>query len=54
MRRTWTTSTHMLMPGARPGTTLHYAVYAYGSDGVLVKAGKTTIRLPHSRSATVG
>jgi hypothetical protein len=33
---------------ARPGTTLHYAVYAHGSDGVLVKAGKTTIRLPHS------
>jgi hypothetical protein len=54
MRRTWTTSTHMLMPGARPGTTLHYAVYAYGSDGVLVKAGKTTIRLPHERSAAVG
>ena len=47
MRHSWTTSTHMLMPGARPGTTLHYAVYAYGSDGVLVKAGKTTIRLPH-------
>jgi hypothetical protein len=46
MRRAWTTSTSMLMPGARPGTTLHYAVYAYGSDGVLVKAGKTTIRLP--------
>jgi hypothetical protein len=46
MRRVWTSDTHLLMRGARPGTTLHYAIYALGSDGVLTKAGKTTIRLP--------
>jgi hypothetical protein len=46
MRHVWTSQTHLLMPGARPGTTLHYAIYAVGSDGLLTKAGKTTIRLP--------
>lgn len=46
MRHVWTSQTHLLMPGARPGTTLHYAIYAVGSDGRLTKAGKTTIRLP--------
>jgi PKD domain len=46
MHHIWTTDTQLLMSGARPGMTLHYAVYAYGSDGVLTKAGKTTIRLP--------
>jgi hypothetical protein len=46
MHHTWTSDAHVLMPGARGGTTLHYAVYAYGSDGTLVKAAKTTIRLP--------
>lgn len=45
MRHIWTTKTELVMAGARPGTTLHYAVYAYGSDGRLVKAGKTTIRV---------
>jgi hypothetical protein len=46
MRHVWTTRTRLLMRGARPGTTLHYAIYAYGSDGTLAKAAKVTIRLP--------
>ena len=46
MRHVWTSDSQLLMPAARPGTTLHYAVYAYGSDGRLAKAGKTTIRVP--------
>jgi hypothetical protein len=46
MHHVWTSDTQLLMSGARPGMTLHYAVYAYGSDGVLTRAGKTTIRLP--------
>jgi PKD repeat protein len=46
MRHIWTTDTELVMAGGRPGTTLHFAVYAYGSDGRLVKAGKTTIRVP--------
>jgi hypothetical protein len=48
MHHVWTTGTHLLMAGARRVTTLHYAVYAYGSDGLLAKAAKTTVRLPRS------
>jgi hypothetical protein len=48
MHHVWTTGTHLVMAGARPGTTLHYAVYGYGSDGALARAAKTTIRLPRS------
>ena len=37
--------THILMR-TRPHTTLHFAVYAYGADGSLTRATKTTVRVP--------
>jgi hypothetical protein len=41
----WKKATHILMRGFRPGTTIHYAVYAYASDGTLTSASKTTLRI---------
>jgi hypothetical protein len=38
-------TTHLVLRTA-PGTTLHLAVYAYGADGLLTRATKTTVRLP--------
>lgn len=37
--------THILMRTS-PHTTLHFAVYAYGADGSLTRATKTTVRVP--------
>ena len=41
----WNTRAHILMRGARRGTTLHYAVYAYGPEGKLSRGAKATIHI---------
>jgi 6-phosphogluconolactonase (cycloisomerase 2 family) len=42
--RTWTTSTTLKVPHTT-ARTIHFAVYAYGSDGTMLRSAKTTIHL---------
>jgi hypothetical protein len=42
--RTWTTSTALRIPHTT-AHTIHFAVYAYGADGAMLRSAKTTIHL---------